>query len=74
MRYKMPIYEYTCSACESQFELLVRGDTKPACPTCESTKIEKEWSVPAAPSSSSNSLPMAGGCGKPACQTGCQFE
>ena len=27
----MPIYEYNCSQCESDFELLVRGDSTPEC-------------------------------------------
>ena len=34
----MPIYEYTCSRCQEQFELLVRGaseaDRPPPCPGC----------------------------------------
>jgi putative FmdB family regulatory protein len=30
----MPIYDYQCNACSSRFELLVRGDEKPICPTC----------------------------------------
>lgn len=70
----MPIYEYTCETCQSDFELLVRGDEKPSCPECGNSKIEKQWSVPAAPNSSGE-LPMAdpGTCGRPQCgQGGCQ--
>ena len=41
----MPIYEYQCEECGSEFELLVRSDTRLACPTCDSTQLEKQLSV-----------------------------
>jgi putative FmdB family regulatory protein len=41
----MPLFEYRCPACESQFELLIRGAAVPACPTCGSTSIEKLLSM-----------------------------
>lgn len=74
----MPIYEYTCPKCESDFELLVRGAEKPACPECGATRLEKLLSVPAAHSSSGKDLPICdaprrggpcgmGGCGLPEC-------
>ncbi|HEX5446151.1 MAG TPA: zinc ribbon domain-containing protein [Pirellulales bacterium] len=71
----MPLYEYHCRACEADFELLVRSTEKPACPTCQSPRLEKRLSVPAAPvSSAAGSLPVAGepwqGCGKPGCGPG----
>jgi len=77
----MPLFEYTCQGCQSQFELLVRGSDKPACPQCGSAKLEKAWSVPAAHTGGkSNELPVCGpmpsggGCGLPQCGTGgCQF-
>jgi putative FmdB family regulatory protein len=37
----MPIYEYRCSACAADFELLVRSSTVPACPQCGSTALER---------------------------------
>ena len=37
----MPLFEYTCSACQSQFELLIRGSDVPTCPNCQSTSLEK---------------------------------
>ena len=37
----MPIYEYRCSACAADFELLVRSSTVPACPQCGSTVLER---------------------------------
>ena len=35
----MPLYEYSCEKCSRKVELLIRGDEKPACPHCQSTKL-----------------------------------
>ena len=69
----MPIYEYACEECGTEFELLVRADTKLECPTCQSTQLEKQLSVFAPADASSAqaapALPMAmspcGSCGHP---------
>ena len=37
----MPLYEYSCEKCSRKIELLVRGDEKPECPHCHSTKLTK---------------------------------
>jgi putative FmdB family regulatory protein len=37
----MPIFEYHCGACDSQFELLIRGSAVPACPSCGATSLER---------------------------------
>lgn len=37
----MPMFEYHCTACQAEFELLVRGETPPACPHCGSTALDK---------------------------------
>ena len=37
----MPIFEYRCSGCEVEFELLVRASTVPSCPECESQDMDK---------------------------------
>jgi len=42
----MPIFEYSCKACEHSFELWVRADTVPACPACGSVELEKLLSLP----------------------------
>ncbi len=42
----MPIYEYSCRACEHAFELLIRGETTPACPACDSEDLERLLSLP----------------------------
>lgn len=43
----MPIYEYNCRGCGHRFETLVWASSTPACPKCESQKLEKLPSVPA---------------------------
>jgi putative FmdB family regulatory protein len=65
----MPIYEYTCQACNRKFEQLVRSmssEAKFKCPECGSPKTTKNLSVFAvgaeAPRGSSDS-PMCGRCG-----------
>ena len=76
----MPLYEYTCEACDHDFELLIRSSEEPSCPECDSGKLTKHFSVPAAHVKSASSLPICdsppgGTCGLPACgQGGCQFE
>lgn len=37
----MPLFEYHCTACQAEFERLVRSDTVPDCPECGSTALEK---------------------------------
>ena len=75
----MPLYEYSCNQCHSEFELLIRGDHQPQCPECGSQRLEKQLSVPAAHMVSSDSLPMcpspaAGTCGLSQCGSGgCAF-
>ncbi len=59
----MPIFEYQCRKCESSFELLVRSDTRIACPTCDSESVTKKLSIFAA----HTRQPAAG---LPACHTG----
>lgn len=44
----MPIYEYTCQDCGDEFELLVNSSTQPTCPSCQSQRLEKEFSTFAA--------------------------
>lgn len=54
----MAIYEYECNACGSRFDLLVRGQMTPACPSCESTDLEKQLSLPALKSDTTRELAM----------------
>jgi putative FmdB family regulatory protein len=44
----MPIYEYTCQDCDTQFEKFVRSMTSKVevkCPHCGGTHVKKGWSV-----------------------------
>ena len=46
----MPIYEYECRACRTQFEHFVRplnppDPALPACPSCQSTDLERLLSM-----------------------------
>ncbi|MCG8469905.1 MAG: zinc ribbon domain-containing protein [Gemmatimonadetes bacterium] len=42
----MPIYEYNCEDCGEAFELLIRGEEPPTCPSCDSERLEKLLSLP----------------------------
>ena len=72
----MPLYEYACRDCGKSFEILVRGTEKPACPHCESRKLDKLLSVVSghvAGGRGGAPAPTPGGCGRPQCGTGgCQ--
>ncbi|MGA2975336.1 MAG: FmdB family zinc ribbon protein [Spirochaetia bacterium] len=59
----MPIFEYECKDCRNAFELLVRSDTKIACPSCESERVVKKLSIFAAHSGKPDGE-------VPACHTG----
>lgn len=75
----MPIYEYHCQDCKSEFELLIRSTEQPDCPDCGNKQIEKKISLVASPVSESSSLPICpttqSGCGLPQCGGGgCHFD
>ena len=55
----MPIFEYVCKGCGNEFELLIRGQDKAACPKCKSVKLEKVISRPAIKSETTHALAMA---------------
>lgn len=71
----MPIFEYVCKECQHEFEALVFGQQKAACPKCQSKKLEPQLSVFAvsaktkttttsgAPSRASMSPGPCGSCG-----------
>lgn len=61
----MPLFEYVCHACESEFELLVGPREQARCPSCQSTKLEKLMSTTAARTGSGAALPLAGQCPPP---------
>ena len=41
----MPIYEYRCQACDSEFEALVLGREQPNCPECKSKDVSRRMST-----------------------------
>lgn len=44
----MPIYEYTCTECDTQFEKFIRSmnsETAVKCPSCGGLHVKKGWSV-----------------------------
>ena len=45
----MPLFDFHCTACQGDFEQLVRGDTVPACKHCGSTAVERRVSLTSAP-------------------------
>jgi putative FmdB family regulatory protein len=55
----MPIFEYRCSACGDEFELLVlpKSDS-PRCPACSSEDLEKTLSLSAVSSEHSRGHAM----------------
>lgn len=58
----MPIYEYTCTDCSSQFEKFVRSMTSTVevkCPQCGGTHVKKGWSVFGTSGSQGSGLEMS---------------
>lgn len=41
----MPIYEYRCASCGTEFETLVYGQAAVICPACESAEVTRRLSV-----------------------------
>ena len=74
----MPIYEYACQDCGKGFELLVRSDTVPECPSCHSRQLAKQLSVFATASAgeSAAAMPMGpcGTCGHPDGPGACRLQ
>lgn len=48
----MPLHDYHCTACDRDFELLVRASEEPSCPACGSGQLDKLVSAPVAPGKS----------------------
>lgn len=75
----MPIYTYRCAACGTEFEQLVRSDTRVACPDCQGRKLDRLMSLTARPASAAGRAsspdvsrlgpPPGGGCCGGGCHT-----
>ena len=65
----MPIFEYICKDCDHQFEALVYGKQKVACPKCRGSKLAPQLSVFAVSAKShashGTSTGACGSCGDP---------
>lgn len=64
----MPIFEYICQECQHEFEALLFGRDKAACPKCQSKKLSPQLSVFAVsakgmPARGSGSPASGGACG-----------
>src|SRR5258706_13139055 len=60
----MPIFEYICQECQHEFEALVFGKDKAACPKCQSKRLAPQLSVFAVSAKSGAAPSMqAGPCG-----------
>lgn len=61
----MPLFEYACTECRRRFELLVRSGDTPECPSCHSTKLDRQLSVFAAHTqgAAGDAMPALGACG-----------
>ena len=60
----MPLYEFECLECGTEFETLVRKaseKTEVKCPACESRKLEEKVSGFASGSGSGDCAPSGGG-------------
>lgn len=64
----MPIFEYRCEDCGSQFEALLFGEQKAECPKCHQQNLQKQLSTFAVNTKSSSS--SAAGCGAESCCMG----
>ena len=54
----MPIYEYRCISCATEFEALVRRGKTPVCPSCGKVELERRFSLPNVKSESTHAQAM----------------
>lgn len=54
----MPMFEYVCRECRHPFERLIRAGDTPSCPSCSSTDLERQISIPAVKSESTHQLAL----------------
>lgn len=59
----MPLYEFQCKSCGREFEDLVLGSTRPACPSCSGQELKRLLSVFALNGTADDPVPAAGECG-----------
>ncbi len=72
----MPIYEYTCAACQHRFEELVRSDREARlvkCPKCGTQRVERRLSTFAAHATAERPARPPGCEGCRGSEGGCPF-
>ncbi|HRY07718.1 MAG TPA: zinc ribbon domain-containing protein [Hyphomicrobiaceae bacterium] len=69
----MPIYGFSCNACHTEFETLVRSFERPECPSCGSMDLMQDLALIASPNKGSEDGGSfsAGGSGGHTCGGGC---
>lgn len=72
----MPIFNYRCAGCGTEFERLVRSGTQVTCPDCGGRKLDRLMSLTARPASAGKPAdfsrlgpPPGGGCCGGGCHT-----
>ena len=74
----MPIFEYVCQKCSHQFEAVVLGTQKAACPKCESKRLYQKISSFAVRGEksheSASSDGACGSCGDPRGPGACSMD
>jgi putative FmdB family regulatory protein len=59
----MPLFEFRCSACARDFEVLIRLGERAACPQCGTESVEKLLSESATPAAAGvRALPISSAC------------
>ncbi|HEQ71883.1 MAG TPA: zinc ribbon domain-containing protein [Spirochaetia bacterium] len=64
----MPIFEYACPACRTEFEILIKKDGKALCPSCGNDEPVKKLSLFATARSAASAIPGSA----PDCASACQ--
>ena len=70
----MPMFEYRCQECETEFEAFVTAQRTAECPSCRSSNLAKLLSSPGmvgAASGGKQAMPM-GGCGAGGAHCACR--
>lgn len=60
----MPLFNYHCSGCGDEFEMLLFGDEPPACPSCGSQDVAQRLSRVAPPPQMGDPAPACQACGQ----------
>jgi putative FmdB family regulatory protein len=66
----MPVYGFHCKSCGQPFQALVRGNSAPSCPVCDSVDIEQELALSADPAEGGDEGPESS-CSSPGSAPGC---